>query len=515
MKKIVAILSLGLFLLLAACNQTSKTDLTTQGGEYGQLRFNVVSDYREDAEETNFNGKFDEGEFLVPDIEIRLTPINEKGDILGEALSFVTNQVKDPLEGLILNVPVGMYQPELILPTELQGGEKYAWKPFGPTPPKLPPIIVKNEHLLDGIYSVGCEYGGRQYIQISGFNEYQLSPCYSRPPEVQDSITVSPSSVEFPCGSQQLQTTVNVYYAPSKFKINNSVTLSVDPTSLPAGMTVSFSPNPTSTQSTLTLSINGVVPGSHHLIIQDNRGKTAMLTVSVVGNVVVKIPDAVLEDAVRKTLKLSASTILCDTHMLTLTTLLASAGYNSSIYDLEGLQYATNLTWLNLQGNEIWNLTPLSTLTNLTWLGLFGNRISDLTVLSTLTNLTWLDLGWNNISNLKPLSGLTKLEYLGLHRTWNITDLTPLSNLKNLITLNLSKSYLLSDITPLSNLTNLTSLMLWDTQISDITALVNNPGLGSGDEIHLQNTLLDLSGPPDPDLANIKTLRSRGVTVHY
>ncbi len=319
MKKVVFVISLILFVLLAACNQTTQDELSTQRGDYGQLRFNVVSDYRDGAEKTNFNGQFDEGEFLVPGMEIKLTPMNEKGEAIGEPFSFLTNQAKDPSEGAILKVPVGMYQPELVLPTKLQGGEKYAWKPFGPTPPKLPPIIVKNEHLFDGIYSVGCEYGGKQYIQISGFEEYQLSPCFSSPAEVQDSITVSPSTLEFPCGSQQLQTTVYVSYAPSKFKINNPVTLSVDPPSLPVGMTASFSPNLTSTQSTLTLSINGVVPGSYQLIIQDSRGKTAMLTVSVVGNFVVKIPDAALEAAVRKTLKLSASTILCDTHMLTLT----------------------------------------------------------------------------------------------------------------------------------------------------------------------------------------------------
>ncbi len=344
-------------------------------------------------------------------------------------------------------MPVGMYQPELVLPTELQGGEKYAWKPFGPTPPKLPPIIVKNEHLFDGIYSVGCGYGGKQHVQISGFEEYQLSPCFSQLPKVQDGISVSPSSVEFPCGSQQTQTTVIVYYAGSKFTYHNPVTLSVDPTSLPAGMTASFSPNPTNTQSTLTLSINGVVPGSYQLIIQDDRGKTVILTVHVGSNLVVTIPDANLEAAVRQTLNLPAGTSICNTHMLLLTALTAN-NYNKRISNLEGLQYATNLT-----------------------------------------NLT---VSWSSINDLTPLSNLTKLEVLFLYQ-----------------------NYLLSDISPLSGLTNLKSLNLFYTPITDIAALVNNPGLGSGDEIILGHNLLNLSGSPDPDLANIQTLQSRGVTVYY
>jgi internalin A len=575
MKKILLMVGLTAFLLLAACNQTPNNELSTQGGDYGQLRFNVVSDYRDRAEETNFNGQFDEGEFLVPDLQIMLTPINEKGEVIGEPFSFLTNQAKDPSEGAILKVPVGIYQPELVLPTELQGGKDYAWKPFGPTPPKLPPIIVKNEHLFDGIYSVGCEYGGRQYIQISGFEEYQLSPCFSSPPKVEDSITVSPSNVEFPCNSQQTQTTINVYYSPSKLKINNPVTLSVDPNSLPAGMTASFSPNPTSTQSTLTISRNGVAAGSYQLIIQDSRGYTTTLTV----NVTTVTPDANLETAIKTTLNLPQNHEICKGDMLLLTELVV---FNSSIDNLEGLQYAPNLEYLYFnsfgQTNLISDLRPLSGLTKLNQIGLDDNHISDLRPLSGLTNLLALQLSGNSISDLHPLSGLTKLESLsfransisdltplssltnlgGLFLDNNsISDLTPLSGLTNLTSLSLERNSI-SNLTPLSNLTNLTSLLLGrnsisdlsslssltnlttlaasynsisdltpllslrlmylyfdNNLISDITALVTNPYLGSGGEINLKFNLLDLSGPPDPDLANIQTLQNRGVTVFY
>jgi hypothetical protein len=479
MRKVVFAISLVLFVFLAACNQTPRNELSAQGGDYGQLRFNVVSDYRDGAEETNFNGQFDEGEFLVPDLQIMLTPINEKGEVIGEPFSFLTNQAKDPREGAILKVPVGMYQPELVLPTELQGGKDYAWKPFGPPLPELPPIIVKNEHLFDGIYSVGCEYGGRQFIQINGFEEYQLSPCFSSPAEVQDSITVSPSSVEFPCNSQQLQTTVNVHHA--KGITYNPVTLSVDPTSLPAGMTVSFSTNPTSTQSTLTISRNGVAAGSYQIMIQDSRGLTTTLTVSVPS--IVFIPDSNLKSALRAALNIPQNHEICRENMLLLTRLDANS---KGISNLEGLQYATNLTVLKLFGNSVSNLTPLSGLSKLTGLELSRNSISDISPLSGLTCLDWLFISRNSVGDLKPLSSLRQLTMLAL---WN-----------NVII----------DISPLSGLTKLRIVALQNNSISNITPLVNNPGLGSGDEINLQNNPLNPSSP-----VNIQTLQSRGATVSY
>jgi hypothetical protein len=116
MKKLAAILGLGLFLLLAACTQTPTTDLSGQALDYGQVRLNVVSDYREGFKDTSLNGQWDKGEFLIPGFEIRLTPIDDKGNVLGEPLSYITNQAVDPREGVLLELPVGIYQSELILP---------------------------------------------------------------------------------------------------------------------------------------------------------------------------------------------------------------------------------------------------------------------------------------------------------------------------------------------------------------------------------------------------------------
>jgi len=69
----------------------------------------------------------------------------------------------------------------------------------------------------------------------------------------------------------------------------------------------------------------------------------------------------------------------------------------------------------------------------------------------------------------------------------------------------------ISNISPLANLTNLTYLYLGDNQINDISALIDNPGLGGGDEVELGDNLLS------EDSINIymPQLEARGVTVYY
>ena len=71
------------------------------------------------------------------------------------------------------------------------------------------------------------------------------------------------------------------------------------------------------------------------------------------------------------------------TDMLALTTLNA---YRRGVTDLKGLEYATNLTRVQLEGNQVSDLSPLFGLIQLTSLDLWGNRVSDASSLSGLTN---------------------------------------------------------------------------------------------------------------------------------
>ena len=186
----------------------------------------------------------------------------------------------------------------------------------------------------------------------------------------------------------------------------------------------------------------------------------------------VSIPDANLRAVIAAALDKARGAPITVAEMATLTHLDAR---NKGIRSLTGLEFATNLTWLDLGGedvggewlnsNEITDLSPLSGLTGLTYLDLYGNSFADISVLSSLTNLTGLGLGGNG----------------------------------------------LSDISILSSLTNLTLLYLDGNNLSDLSPLVANTGLGSGDEVELWGNPLSCTALN----THIPALQSRGVTVHF
>ncbi|CEJ75541.1 hypothetical protein ATCC9714PCS11_00821 (plasmid) [[Clostridium] sordellii] len=145
---------------------------------------------------------------------------------------------------------------------------------------------------------------------------------------------------------------------------------------------------------------------------------------------------------------------------------------SSSITNLEGIEYCTNLTHLEANNNQISDISVLSKLSNLTHLELNKNQISNISALSNLTNLTDLSLSENRISDVSELSNLTKLTTLYLSKN-QISNISALSNLTNLTTLSLNVNNRISDISALSNLTNLTALYLSDNKISDVSILSN------------------------------------------
>ncbi len=159
------------------------------------------------------------------------------------------------------------------------------------------------------------------------------------------------------------------------------------------------------------------------------------------------------------------------------------------ISDLTGLEFATNLTELDLHGNEIVDISPLSGLTGLTYLNLWINQISDISSLSGLTSLTNLNLWTNQISDISGLSELSNLAYLDLNAN-QISDMSSLSGLTSLTQLCLGDNQII-DISVLSELTNLDRLHLFKNQISDISSLsglTSLTHLGLGD-----NQIIDIS----------------------
>jgi hypothetical protein len=168
--------------------------------------------------------------------------------------------------------------------------------------------------------------------------------------------------------------------------------------------------------------------------------------------------------------------------------------------DILPLRHLTNLTYLDLDGNNITDISLLAGLTKLEHLDLQGNRIRDISPLAGLINLEYLTLWDNVITDISPLEGLTKLETLDLDNNI-IRDISALSGLVNLEYLYLWDN-LIEDISPLAGLTNLRTLDLDENNISDLTPLfglrnlrtlwiAENPLLTEAQIAALENALPD------------------------
>jgi hypothetical protein len=173
----------------------------------------------------------------------------------------------------------------------------------------------------------------------------------------------------------------------------------------------------------------------------------------------VHFPDPKLKEAVEAELFISDPT---PTDMLGLTELVVPLTWQriNAISDLTGLEYATNLTDLNLKYHKVTDLSPLSGLIHLRSVVLFGNGFSDISPLSTLAELESLDIESNEVRDISALAGLPNLASLCLHRN-PIPDISPLTSLTSLEWLDLRALPLNQDA--------------YDVHIPQIEA--NNPGI--------------------------------------
>ncbi len=215
--------------------------------------------------------------------------------------------------------------------------------------------------------------------------------------------------------------------------------------------------------------------------MKTHRVIAVVLTVIVLGVISaraedpVHIPDPALKAAVEAALGIPDPT---STDMLALELLHTP---NQGITDLTGLEYATNLRFLNLQGNLIVDLSVLSTLTNLTELWFQRNQIADIGAIANLTNLTTLLVDDNEIVDIAAVSGLSNLERLAVGCN-QITDVSVVWDLANLTYLDL-RECTITDLSRAAELNDLTHLLLNGNQIDDISAV---SGLTALEELWLQ-----------------------------
>lgn len=226
-------------------------------------------------------------------------------------------------------------------------------------------------------------------------------------------------------------------------------------------------------------------------------GGSTTLNVTVVNKDIITIPDQGLREAIQEKLGKSDGEDILKSELENMTGVLDAK--NKDISNLDGIQYCTNLSEINLLNNNIEDISLLSNLTNLTKLNLSINRIFNLEDLSGLTNLTHLLFERNQVEDISPLANMTKLIHLNANYNSisdispivnmvnmndigfsgnGIQDISPISALKRVKVVHLAKNGL-SDISPLSELRGVTLLRLSDNNITDISALTHTINKGS------------------------------------
>ncbi len=291
---------------------------------------------------------------------------------------------------------------------------------------------------------------------------------------------------------------------------------------------------------------DGEIGFSDFVIFAQNFGKE-------VPSPVVAIPDANLRAAFEAALGKASGVPITRAEMATLDSLTAT---KKGISDLTGLEFATNLTWLNLASNNITDITPLAGLTELREVFLQSNNISDL---ASLVGNTGLGKGGkvdvaNNPLNAASLSThIPALQAKGVGVSYvpspavsipdanlraafeaaldkaigapvtraematldsleandaDISDLTGLEFATNLTYLSLYDNNI-TDISALAGLTNLTVLILESNHISDLAPLAENTGLGTGDTVSLNLNPLNVASTS----THIPALQAKGVSV--
>ena len=183
---------------------------------------------------------------------------------------------------------------------------------------------------------------------------------------------------------------------------------------------------------------------------------------------VVHIPDPNLRAAIAESLGKSPNAPITVEEMEGLRNLDAR---NRDIHDLTGIQFATNLSLLNIPDNQVSDLSPIARLIELRHIFIYNNPVSDLSPLKSLKNLTRLTMNNTLVSDISPVRGLKNLTIFGFRGT-QVSDLSPLAGLINLERLgfsNTSKS--ISDLSPLAGLINLEYINSWGNSISDLSPL--------------------------------------------
>ena len=231
-------------------------------------------------------------------------------------------------------------------------------------------------------------------------------------------------------------------------------------------------------------------------------------TFNAVAGPPVNVPDSFFRSAIARTLNKVTGELISQAEMATLT-YTARGFWGLGISDLTGLEFAINLTYLDLGDNSLTDISPLTQLTKLTQLALDNNSVADISALAWLTKLTQLTLANNSIVDILPLARLTSLEQLLLGNN-AISDISPIAELTNLKLVYLEDNNI-KDVSPLTGLVHLKAVHLAGNSVSDLSPLTESQGLEDGTQINIRRNPLSY-----PSIkVHIPILQGRGVEIYF
>lgn len=158
--------------------------------------------------------------------------------------------------------------------------------------------------------------------------------------------------------------------------------------------------------------------------------------------------------------------------------------FTSDVDDFTGIEHAINLELLDSAFGDVPNasaLEPITGLLNLKELRIQFSDIHELPDLSALQGLQVLDLSYNQLVDVNPLSSLVNLESLALGFNL-LEDISAMRTMRGLQSLDLEGN-LITNVGSLALLEGLDDINLSQNPLVDLTPLLQNPGLGSGDTL--------------------------------
>ena len=224
------------------------------------------------------------------------------------------------------------------------------------------------------------------------------------------------------------------------------------------------------------------------------------------GNAEVEIPDEDLRSLIAAVLGRSSSARITVNDMSTIRRLWS--GHNI-IKSLEGLQYATELVYLELGRRQIADISPISGLKNLLYLNLYANPLheSEFSEFWQLVNLRYLNISFSQLGGTIPpeLGQLVNLESLLLRGNQLGGAVPPeLGQLSSLKLMDFGENNLSGPIpSELGQLVNLESLFLDGNQLGGAVP----PELGQLSSLKLMDFgENNLSGPIPSELGQLSSL---------